>query len=245
MKNRRNYYRLLHVQPDAPAEIIKASYRTLMQKLKLHPDMGGNEELASQINEAYAVLSNTEKREAYDKQYAIPNIHSLRGIQPSKSQDDDDDEIRTQRKRTQSKDKIVSLCSFCNTPSYFNLERDSRCMNCSSPLHPVTALDLEEICQRKVQRIISGGEITFFTHWPQSGCRGRIQDLSPKGMRFIGDRRLKQHGIIKIKSDRLESIARVVNCKALDASEDGFSVGVEFLTLLFHQISGTFVSDYV
>ena len=43
MQNRRNYYRLLQVQPDAAPEVIKASYRTLMQKLRLHPDLGGDE----------------------------------------------------------------------------------------------------------------------------------------------------------------------------------------------------------
>jgi hypothetical protein len=39
-QNRRNYYRILHVQPDAPMEVIRASYRTLMQKLRFHPDLG-------------------------------------------------------------------------------------------------------------------------------------------------------------------------------------------------------------
>jgi predicted transcriptional regulator len=34
MKNRRNYYRILQVQPDAPVEIIRASYRTMMRELK-------------------------------------------------------------------------------------------------------------------------------------------------------------------------------------------------------------------
>ncbi|MEM7027813.1 MAG: DnaJ domain-containing protein [Pseudomonadota bacterium] len=63
---RRNYYRILNVQPDAPFEIIKNNYRTLMQKLKLHPDLGGNVEQASIINEAYQVLSNTERRARYD-----------------------------------------------------------------------------------------------------------------------------------------------------------------------------------
>ena len=43
MENRRNYYRILHVQPDAPTEIIKSSYRTLMQKLRMHPDLGGDQ----------------------------------------------------------------------------------------------------------------------------------------------------------------------------------------------------------
>ena len=36
-KNRRDYYRVLHVQPDAPIEVIKAGYRTLMRTLKRHP----------------------------------------------------------------------------------------------------------------------------------------------------------------------------------------------------------------
>ena len=53
MKNKRNYYRVLHVQPDAPKEIIRSSYRTMMQKLRMHPDLGGDDWNASLINEAY------------------------------------------------------------------------------------------------------------------------------------------------------------------------------------------------
>lgn len=66
MKNKRNYYRILHVQPDAPVQLIKMSYRTIMQKLKKHPDLGGDEWDASVINEAYAVLSDKKLRAAYD-----------------------------------------------------------------------------------------------------------------------------------------------------------------------------------
>lgn len=65
---RRNYYRILNVQPDAPIEIIKNNYRTMMQKLRLHPDLGGNRHEASIINEAYQVLSDTSRRAEYDKQ---------------------------------------------------------------------------------------------------------------------------------------------------------------------------------
>jgi curved DNA-binding protein CbpA len=42
MTNRRNHYRTLFVQPDASIEVIRANYRTLMRKLKLHPDLGGD-----------------------------------------------------------------------------------------------------------------------------------------------------------------------------------------------------------
>lgn len=39
-KSRRNYYRILYLQPEAPAEVIRAAYRALMQTLKAHPDLG-------------------------------------------------------------------------------------------------------------------------------------------------------------------------------------------------------------
>ena len=65
-KNKRNYYRVLFVQPDAPMEIIQASYRTIMQKLKAHPDLGGDTWNASVINEAYQTLIDHEKRVRYD-----------------------------------------------------------------------------------------------------------------------------------------------------------------------------------
>ncbi len=66
--NRRNFYRILQVQPDASLEIIKNNYRTLLHKLRLHPDLGGENLTASYINLAYATLRNSSKRAAYDRQ---------------------------------------------------------------------------------------------------------------------------------------------------------------------------------
>ncbi len=78
MNNRRNYYRILKVQPDASSEIIKSNYRAIMQKLKMHPDLGGDEWNASIINMAYDVLKNPTKRKKYDesllKQYCIKQL---------------------------------------------------------------------------------------------------------------------------------------------------------------------------
>ncbi|MGB1801160.1 MAG: DnaJ domain-containing protein [Gammaproteobacteria bacterium] len=66
MTERRNFYRILNVQPDAPIEVIRNNYRTLLQKLRLHPDLGGEDQSASLINEAYAILTDPDKRAKYD-----------------------------------------------------------------------------------------------------------------------------------------------------------------------------------
>jgi curved DNA-binding protein CbpA len=76
MKNKRNYYRILQVQPDAPAEIIKASYRTIMKELKSHPDLGGDNSDASLINEAYETLGDSAKRSEYDKKLMMKQVEN-------------------------------------------------------------------------------------------------------------------------------------------------------------------------
>ncbi len=80
MENRRNFYRILRVQPDAAFDVIQQSYRSLMQKLRLHPDLGGEEYNARIINQAYNILRNPKLRATYDtellNQYNIKTLSS-------------------------------------------------------------------------------------------------------------------------------------------------------------------------
>ena len=59
-----DYYEILQVHPKASQEMVKKAYRTLMGELGGHPDLGGDEEHAKVINEAYTVLGDPELRRA-------------------------------------------------------------------------------------------------------------------------------------------------------------------------------------
>lgn len=65
---KRDYYEVLGVSRDASPEEIKNAYRELA--MKYHPDRNKSpdaEEKFKEISEAYAVLSDAEKREQYDR----------------------------------------------------------------------------------------------------------------------------------------------------------------------------------
>jgi molecular chaperone DnaJ len=65
---KRDYYEVLGVPRDADASAIKSAYRKLARQY--HPDVNKDatsEEHLKEINEAYEVLSDVEKRKAYDR----------------------------------------------------------------------------------------------------------------------------------------------------------------------------------
>ena len=67
MSNKRDYYDVLGISKGASKEDIKNIYRKLA--LQYHPDRNkssGAEEKFKEISEAYAVLSDDEKRKRYD-----------------------------------------------------------------------------------------------------------------------------------------------------------------------------------
>lgn len=65
MKKKKNYYEILGISSNSSIADVKKAYKILA--MKHHPDKGGNPETFKDINEAYAVLSDTSKKEKYDK----------------------------------------------------------------------------------------------------------------------------------------------------------------------------------
>ena len=73
----RDYYEVLGVEKDADAKSIKKAYRKLA--MKYHPDRNPDDAEAEakfkEASEAYAVLSDEEKRSRYD-QYGHAGLNS-------------------------------------------------------------------------------------------------------------------------------------------------------------------------
>lgn len=61
----KDYYEILGVQKSASADDIKRAFRKLAQEH--HPDKGGDPEKFKEVNEAYQVLTDAEKRQQYDQ----------------------------------------------------------------------------------------------------------------------------------------------------------------------------------
>lgn len=62
------------MEKDATAEVIRKNYKKMA--VRLHPDKGGNPESFKELQMAYSVLSDKDKREVYDK-YGMKGIKEM------------------------------------------------------------------------------------------------------------------------------------------------------------------------
>lgn len=224
MRNRRNFYRVLHVQRDAPAAVIKSCYRALMRTLEMHPDRGGDHWNAALLNEAYAVLSCATRRKQYDLTLAAPG--ASRSSSP----------LVAQPKGQSHGD---GFCAFCGRT---HSAVGERCSSCDSPLAMSTEWAGASSGRRSSHRLVLDREVVLHTDWPSvRPCHARIRDLSPGGLLLESAEPIERHHIVKLNSDVLHAVARVAYCRASQRG-DGAMIGVEFFTLVLPHTRGVFLS---
>ncbi len=230
-----DYYRILHVQPDAPAPVIHAIYRTLLQRLQTSATFAGEAD-AGLIEEAYAVLGNAQRRAAYDAQRRAAASAQTATPREVHAVDEDADTL------------VMNVCLFCSAPHGLQrrLERDDECGRCGSPLCPAERHRLEYSGQRMLSRIPKQHAIDIYVTWPQDApAIGQMRDLSLNGMQFTCVTRLQPNQIVKIVCTELHALARVAHTNRDIDTADRWITGVEFLTLRFVKIRGSFISAEV
>jgi len=239
----RNYYEVLHVSRDAPLEIIRGSYRTLMQSMKHHPDLGGDATTAALINEAYAILSNAEKRAEYDARMDVM-ARVAEGVPGGSTESPSHPTAAQMRILDWSRQ-----CVFCETPHAHgsDIEIEVACQVCDSPLTAAERHRLESAGQRAIGRVGKRMRISYYTHWPQPKPHsGRIEDMSLNGLRLVTRQDLTEGQCIKIVSDVVQAVAQVTHTLYERRGWGKRCVaGVSFVTLRFGRSVGGFVSDRV
>ena len=80
---KKNYYEILGVDKKASAEEIKSAYRKLAKQYHpdLHPGDATAAEKFKEINEANEILSDSQKRAAYDYELEHPGMGGMGGFE--------------------------------------------------------------------------------------------------------------------------------------------------------------------
>jgi curved DNA-binding protein CbpA len=219
-ENRRNHYRVLHVQPEAPLEVIKASYRTLMGRLRVHPDLGGNTAQAAMVNDAWAVLSDPARRSAYDRQLRELVLAHRHG-----------EALQAERH-----------CPLCGHPVPLLLRPDSRCGQCSAPLAalPEPGTHGHELLGRRAAPRRDQAHVAMLhVGWPSPALPVRWRDLSLTGLSFYAPEPLQPAQRVHLIDQALEAVAEVVSSRAQGRV---FAVHARLLSALLLQTTGVFVS---
>lgn len=237
--NRRNYYRILQVQPDAPTAVIIASYAALADYPLQNQDL---------LSEAFAVLANPAIRLRYDNFLSgsanpqpeqSPSTPRYGALVPRVN-------INTRKHPCTRPETTTALhhCVFCHTPFVYQLTfyPSALCLECGSPLPIATIIDQTGLCSqnhRACERTSAVGSLAFYPCWPDTPRHGVLQDLSPKGMGFLTRSPLGVSDVIKIETPHFSAVAEVIR---IQQAEDGYvSAGARFLTVKFTQERGNFL----
>jgi hypothetical protein len=241
MENRRNYYRILHVQPDAPREIIRTSYLTLMQRLKMHPDLGGDHWNAALINEAFATLMDPIRRASYDETMKMParagSGPSTAGRQPLPF---------ANGPRRVGRDTPV--CGFCGVPypARDANRADAVCGVCQSPLCPAQKHPRGDTVKRAIERTRRTMSVHFEVTWPQpASFHGVSEDVSINGMRLITAFDLPIEQLLRLECDFCDAVGLVRHSREVRTDKGlRWSIGIEFVTLRVKSAPGTLLSRH-
>ncbi len=229
MDNRRNYYRILQVQPDAPLEIIRSSYHTLLHKLKQHPDLGGDHWNATLLNEAFQTLKDEEKRAEYDKelfQHYTKNFYS--------------------KERVTKQPVTTVICPFCKRSLARAGHSDRSCTCHITPIKTENQDSKRESSRRSLVRTKKHEKVHFITSTSEEIYEGKMVDLSPEGIRFICKKALNLNEIIKIDSSLFRAIAEINSSeKRVKVGKVFYSIGAHFNSISFTDQEGTFFSASV
>lgn len=134
-----DYYQILQVHPEADPLVIKKAYRTLMVAGG-HPDHGGQDSRARRLTEAYEVLTNPERRRAYDRE-------------------------RRKAGRADAGVQVITLCPHCGVQNRISSRTKllvAKCGDCGRPLGRVKLPPTRLQRRLRIFSLVMGSALLLF-----------------------------------------------------------------------------------
>ncbi len=226
IRNRRNLYRLLHVQPDAAPEVVKAAYRALIALH--HPDKGGDHATASLINDAYAVVGDAVRRAEYDAQRAARNSRAgVRGHSATRAD-------------ASPSPTPAPGCPMCELPIPAQRAANARCTRCQAPLSPATHASGQKPNERRsMPRVSKADWALLHADWRAAGIDVRMRDLSLDGISVYSGAAVALHQRVRLVGAAFDVVAEIVSCRRVN---DVYTLHGQLITAQFAARAGGFVS---
>jgi len=233
MHNRRNLYRLLHVQRDAPTAVIKGSFRTLMQTLRQHPDLGGDEWNAQLLNQARDILCDPIARAEYDAAMLEPGAARAApspGAGPAPVD--------------------RACCHYCRADTQgapgarAGYAPSERCRRCGAPTRkPVITPNGGDVDERRgLHRMSDDATVTIQRHWPDNDrVMGRLLEFSIAGCAFESLVTIPREEILLLGTDVFTATG-VVRTSVPVSGRRVARIGIEFLSVVVHTSPGALFS---
>lgn len=267
--NRRNYYRILGVHPEADPLVIRERYMAMRAESNVPRDL---------LDAAYSTLNHPAKRREYDRllqrydhatailqtKPAEPETGGKSGPDPPATNGypgvytdipgiDPSDPLPAPAPKPVSrraypfgsrKGQPVS-CPFCKTQHRIRepgKPAGEMCNTCKSPLF--LAEDARghgggRICER----IRKTERVRFYVYWPGHGLPGRLSDISPTGLRLESEYGLHPGQIIKIDGESFRAVGEVIHSQT--KKNEITSSGIRFLSVAFFSARGNFLDARV
>lgn len=223
MADKRDYYEVLGVSKTASADEIKKAYRSLAKKY--HPDINkepGAEEKFKEINEAYEVLSDDQKRSNYDQfGFADPNqgfggaggfgggFSGFGGFEDIFSSFFGGGQSRTQRRggrqRGEDIEKSMTITfdeAIKGTKKIIRVTVDEECSSCGGT-GAYSKSDIHTCDRCKGQGSVYVDQRTFFgtarTQTICPSCGGKGQNITKKCEKCSGKGRIRKTKDVEVK----------------------------------------------
>jgi curved DNA-binding protein CbpA len=246
-ENRRNYYRILQVQPEAPPAVVKASWRALMQTARMHPDLGGDPRAAALVNEAYEVLGDPQRRREYDRSLDLGRLRGgARGTGATSGAGGAPEPPQGASPRPGPRHtdpsgwRLERCCPMCRAPLPALLRVDTCCAHCQAPLAapPPAGSERELFGRRGATRRPRNDEAALSGGDAGRTVDARLVDLSVGGASLVATAPLPAGSAARVTTASFDAVARVVACHRAGLH---WRIRLQWMTMRALQSRGVYV----